>query len=96
MTIRDCVVFETGTDYVTCLRSIVSQSAERRTAVMVSAAPIGSQGDMEVVTIYSQNEGRVRAHKIKCLVCEKVNRGCAVCDKQQGPVPYPLVACKRY
>lgn len=62
---------------------------------MASAAPIGSQGDMEAVTIYSQNEGRVRVLRIKCLEYEKVNRGCAVCDKQQGSVPYPLAACKR-
>lgn len=48
---------------------------------MVSAAPIGSQGNMEVVTIYNQNEGRVRVYRVKCLICEKVNRSYAVCEK---------------
>ena len=44
-----------------------------------SAAPIGSQRDMEVVTIYNQNEGRVRDYNIERIIIAKVNRCYAMC-----------------
>jgi hypothetical protein len=53
MIMRDCVIFETGKDSVTHNVAEQSQSAERRTAHIVSAAPIGSQGNMEIMTIYN-------------------------------------------
>lgn len=54
----------------------------------ISAAPIGSQGDIEVMTIYNQNEGRVIEYNIECVIFDKANRSYAMCVNSR--VLYPL------